>query len=400
MQHAEQKQRRLLSLDAFRGLTIAAMVLVNNPGTWDYVYAPLLHKPWDGLTPTDLVFPFFIFMVGVSIAFAFQKRKDAGEPVSKMRNKVIFRALKIYIVGMILYAIMHWPITSFSEVRYLGVLHRISLVFFVCGLLFLYTKPKTQILLCVLFLLLYHCCMTMIPMPEGRGIRLEPGDNISALVDSKILPGHPYWGPWNDHGDWDDTNPYMKSWDPEGLFSTIPAFSSGLIGILAGLLLLGPKTKERKTIILFFAGFLMLIAGYFWGQSFPVNKSLWSSSYVLVSSGFACMGLAACYYYMDILGRTKLLHFAVVFGCNAIAIYCLADLLTLVFYTDWGTRFPQAGSFAQFLSPGLNTQFIDWMTTCHGCSQKLASLLYGLFFVFVNFIPAYVLYKFKIYIRL
>jgi len=394
---------RLLSLDAFRGLTIAMMILVNNPGTWHNVYGPLLHADWDGITPTDLVYPFFLFIIGVSIAFAFGRRLAAGVSKWQLCKKVITRAVKIYVVGMALYLLMSWyhlynlpevsEQTGFSRilavfwyVRYLGVLHRIALVFLFCGLIFLFFPRKMQVFLCILFLVGYHFLMMCVPTPgqDGR-VMMEPGNNLAAWVDSQILPGRPYWGPWNPHphgAEWKEP----MAWDPEGILSTIPAVSSGLIGVFAGLLLLGSRSQERKVIILFFSGMLLAIAGYFWGQTFPVNKSLWTSSYTLITSGFACMGLGACLYFVDILGHKRLLHFAVILGCNAITIYCLSDILSWFFY---------GGSW------GLNMQFINWLTAQSSCfTKEFASMCYGLLFVAVNFIPAYILYKCKIFIRL
>ena len=178
-QSLQQSPGRLLSLDAFRGLTIACMVMVNFPGTWDHVYGPLLHVEWNGLAPADLIFPSFIFMVGVSIAFAFRKRLDAGQSPATMRNKVIIRAVKIFLVGMLLYALVPtitntlnqtWGKFDFlkyftEDLRYTGVLHRIALVFLACGLLFLYTEPRTQLAICILLLVGYWLCMSYIPMP-------------------------------------------------------------------------------------------------------------------------------------------------------------------------------------------------------------------------------------------
>lgn len=409
--HAEQaavEMGRLDSLDAFRGLTIAAMVMVNHPGTWSQVYGPLLHADWNGLTPTDLIFPAFLFMVGVSIAFSFCKHLAKGTPRGGLAKKVVFRAIKIYLVGMFLYLLspmismtvkQTWgqfnPWDFFSQLRYTGVLHRIAIVFLACGLLFLYTKPRTQLFVCILFLVGYWLCMAYIPMPGQDKVDLRPGNNLATWVDGKLLPGKTWWGPWNPERDWDEwkkTEPNMEPWDPEGFLSTVPSIASGLIGIFAGLLLLSRRTQERKTIILFFSGALLMAGGYLWDLFFPINKSLWSSSYVLFSSGFACTVLAACVYYMDILGRKKLLHFSVVFGCNAIAIYCLSSILAMFLY---GNNFGFWGETA-----GPNHIVMDWLMETVRCSAKCASLTYALLFVCVNFIPAYLLYKLKIYIRL
>ena len=430
-------RERLDALDAYRGLTIAAMITVNNPGTWSYVYGPLRHVNWNGLAPTDLIFPSFVFMVGVSIAFSLCKHLAKGTPRGGLAAKVITRAVKIYLVGMILYMIgpivantlkQTWGEFDFlkyftEDLRYTGVLHRIAIVFLVCGLLFLYTKPRTQLAVCILFLVGYWLCMTRIPMP-GQGVsekmatstvstdssglwhrldtfirmptvELRPGNNLATWVDGKLLPGRTWWGPWNEERKWEEwkkTEPNMQPWDPEGFLSTVPAICSGFIGVFAGLLLLSRRSQERKVVILFFSGALLMAGGYVWGLIFPINKSLWTSSYVLFSAGLSCTILAACTYYMDILGRKKALHVAVIFGCNAIAIYCFADVLRLFLYGN---------DFGLWSHSGVNHLVMDWLlANVPGCSGEFASMAYALLFVCVNFIPAYILYKAKIFIRL
>lgn len=389
---ASKPLERLLSLDAFRGLTIAAMILVNYPGSWAEVYPPLLHAPWDGLTPTDLIFPFFLFMVGVSVAFSYSKRLAAGVPKSRLVAKVIWRAVKIYALGMALYVTVqavskNTLMLDPTQFRYVGVLHRIAFVFLACGLLFLFTGWKTQLVLCFALLVGYWACMTSIPIPGSGGqVSLEPGRNLAAWVDSYLVPGRTYRGPWNAGGDgvWEKE---MIPWDPEGAFSTLPAIASGLIGIFAGLLLLSPLSRERKMIHLYVAGFLLFVCGYFWGYSFPINKALWTSSYVLATSGLACAGLATCLFFVDDRGWKRIAYPAIVFGCNAITAYALATLLYLLFYRSIGGM------------PALNVLAMREMALC-GLAPKTASLLYALFFVCVNFIPVWILYRFRIFIRL
>ncbi len=396
METTKPKSERLLSLDAYRGFTIACMILVNCPGTWNHVYGPLLHVEWNGLTPTDLIFPSFIFMVGVSIAFAFKKRIEGGASKAQLRNKVIFRALKIYLVGLILWVwtdiptILSNPLKyDYGDIRFTGVLQRIAAVFLICGLLFVYTRLRTQVIICILFLVGYTAAVTLIPVPGQKEVVFEPGNNIVCWVDSKLLPGHFWWGPDNHERNWEEWQsryPNMQPWDPEGILSTFPAIASGLIGIFAGMLLLSKnRSQERKVIILFFAGALMLGASYFWDIVSPINKSMWTSSYVMFSSGFACTVLAASIYFVDMLGFKKCAYIGIVFGCNAIAIYCLADILGPFFYGG-----PENG---------LNHTVMNWLIA-HGTSAKFASMAYALMFVGVNFIPAWILYKLKIYIRL
>ena len=356
-----------------------AMILVNNPGTWSAVYPPLKHAPWNGWTPTDLIFPFFLFMVGVSLVFSLQKRLVSGASKLDLSRKVVCRSVSIFLLGMLLFVVLTGIPESVNQIRFCGVLSRIAVVFLICGLIFIYTKPRLQVLLCIMCLVGYCFFMMTTPTPGNKGkVMLEPGNNLASYIDSKVMPvGQFYHNSALPDG--------SIAWDPEGPFSTIPALATCLIGIFVGLLLRNPnKTQERKVIILFFSGFLLLVGGYFWGLGFPINKPIWSSSYVLLSAGFACMILAACVYFIDMLGYKKMMYPAVVFGSNAITIYCLSCILAcLVFY----------GGVLN-----LNVKTMLAITNAGG-SEELASLCYALCFVAVNFIPAWLLYYFKIFLR-
>ena len=362
------QQTRLASLDAMRGFTIAAMIMVNYPGTWDHVYGPLLHAEWNGLTPTDLIFPFFLFIVGVSIALAYSKRMEKGLPKREMHKKIVIRSLKIFAVGMFLNLI---PDFNFSDLRWTGVLHRIAVVFLVCAFLYLHTDWKTQVWIGALALIGYWLAMTLIPTPGLGKVSLEPGANLAAWVDAQFLPGKKWQG----------------TWDPEGLLSTIPAIVTGITGLLAGRLLFGRLSPNEKSNYLMAWGVLFVIGGYLWGLIFPINKNLWSSSFVLLTSGAAALFLGAFYFLVDVLGKRKGTAIGIIFGANAIAVYVLADLLSLIFY-----RMPVGGE-------SLNMHFVNGLTSA-GIQQELASWLYALLFVAINFIPAVLLYRKKIFIKL
>ncbi|MDX9881504.1 MAG: heparan-alpha-glucosaminide N-acetyltransferase domain-containing protein [Prolixibacteraceae bacterium] len=359
---------RLISLDAFRGFTIAAMIMVNNPGTWSHVYAPLLHAKWHGLTPTDLIFPFFIFIVGVSIALAYSKRLKSGTPTYGMYKKVIFRSLKIFAVGIFLSL---YPKFNFTDLRVAGVLQRIAVVFLICAILYLITKWKTQAIIGVVLLVGYWLAMVLIPTPGIGTVSLEPGQNLAAWVDSFLLPGRMWQG----------------TWDPEGLLSTLPAVASGISGMLAGHIILSKEDQYKKVIWLFLAGFAAMLIGYIWSWNFPLNKNLWSSSFVMVTSGLAAMILASSIYIVDILGHTRGTKIGVIFGANAISVYVLAGLLGYVFRR------------VEFFGGSVNTHMMDLFSGL-GCGMKLASLCYSLFYIAVLFIPALVLYRKKIFIKL
>jgi predicted acyltransferase len=362
---------RLISLDAFRGITIAAMILVNFPGNGHHVYAPLQHSHWNGITPTDLIAPFFLFIVGVAITFAYTKRLDAGISPSKMYPRLIGRSLKIFAVGMFLNILGLIPDFNFADIRYTGTLHRIAIVFLVCGLLFLNTNWKTQAITGALILIFYWLAMTLIPTPGYGKVMLEPGINLAAWIDSKFLPGKMWQG----------------TWDPEGILSTFPSIVTGITGMLAGTLLLKIKAQEYKVIYLFTFGFISTIAGVVWNWVFPLNENLWTSSFVLFTSGLASMTLAASIFLVDIQQYNKNAQFGVIYGSNAITIYVLADIFALIFY---GVKI--AGN-------SLNDHFFNFFTSIGG-SPRFVSMVYALIYVGINFIPAYILYKKKIFIKL
>lgn len=360
--------QRLISLDAFRGFTIAAMILVNNPGSWAHVYSPLLHAQWNGCTPTDLIFPFFLFIVGVSIALSYSKRLVEGSDKKKLIQKIVFRSLKIFAVGVALNIILS---LSFKDIRIAGVLQRIALVFLICSLIYLYSGWKTQLITASMLLVFYWLTMMLIPTPGYDKAMFEPGINLAAWIDSILLPGHMWQG----------------TWDPEGIYSTLPAIATGITGMLAGRLLISNLTLEAKVNWLFTLGLASAIIGFAWGWVFPINKNLWTSSFVLFTSGLASMSLAALMFLIDIQKTTRFTKFGIIFGANAITIYVLAELLTLVFY-----RLPIAGA-------ALNEHFMNWFQTA-GWSLKLASLLCALIYIGINFIPATILFRKKIFIKL
>jgi predicted acyltransferase len=398
MREALDPSQRLISLDALRGYTIALMVIVNDPGSWSHVYPPLLHAEWHGITLTDLVFPFFLFIVGVSITLAYTKRLAAGAEKKDLYRKIISRAVKIMLLGWFLWL---WPTFDFAGMRYVGVLPRISLVFFVCALLFLNTNWKQQIWIASLILVGYWLVMALVPVPIDDVVRnalatgqveyseglldigpireigggfiaanYEPGVNITAWLDRLLVPGR-FW---------------QVTWDPEGLMSTFPAIVTGIIGMLVGQLILAIQEPYRKLSWVFFAGFAMYLLGGAWGWFMPLNKNLWTSSYTLWTAGVGTMGLAACILIVDMLGYTWGTKLGRVYGANAIASYVLAGMLTLVFYGPifWGVS--------------LSGLWMDGLTAV-GIAPKLASFGYAVFYMLIIYIPAWVLYKKKIFIK-
>ncbi|MDH3497132.1 MAG: DUF5009 domain-containing protein [Gemmatimonadota bacterium] len=390
--------KRLLSLDALRGYTIVLMVIVNDPGSWSHVYPPLLHAKWHGLTLTDLVFPFFLFIVGVSITLAYTKRLDAGASKKDLYGKIVSRSIKIMLLGWFLWL---WPSFSFEGMRYVGVLPRISMVFLVCALIFLHTNWKQQAWIAALTLIAYWLLLALVPVPIDEVIHqalasgqvqssgglldigqitqvshgfiaanYEPGVNITAWLDRVLVPGS-FW---------------ERAWDPEGLMSTFPAIVTGIIGMLIGKVILAREDSYKKLTWIFLSGFAMYLLGGAWGWFMPLNKNLWTSSYTLWTAGMCTMGLAASILVVDILGYTRGTTLGRVYGANAIASYVLAGMLTVVFYS------PVVGG------ESLNGLWMEGMTSV-GVPPKLASLAYAIMYMFIIYIPAYALYRKRIFIK-
>lgn len=362
------KSKRLISLDAFRGFTIIAMIIVNTPGSWEFVFPPFRHAEWNGLTPTDLVFPFFLFIVGVSIVLAYSKKIKSNAPKKAMVFKIIKRSLIIFLLGILLNLIG----SNFTELRLPGVLQRIAIVFLFCSLLFISSSLKTQIYTGITLLIGYYLAMNFIPVPNfGAGV-IEPAKNLSAFIDNLIIPFHMYQG----------------SWDPEGILSTLPAIATGICGMMAGHIIISNKKIEDKVILLFVVGFFSLMIGEIWSWFFPINKNLWTSSYVLYTAGLASITWAVLIWLIDIKANTKWAKLGVIFGTNAITAYVLSYLILIPF-----TYFN--------ISDGNNVQdmFMNGLINT-GILPEIASLTWALFFVSICFIPVFILFKKKIFLKI
>lgn len=354
-------KQRLLSLDFFRGLTVATMILVNNPGSWSYIYPPLEHSKWNGCTPTDLVFPFFLFMVGVSVTFALSNRKADTASHTKLIIHIFRRALILFAIGMSFRLI---PSFDFHNVRIPGVLQRIAVVFLIISLLYLKTDSKTRIWLCFSFLVIYYLLMTVVPVPGFGPANLQPETNLGAWLDRTLLGERHLWKS-------------SRTWDPEGILSTLPAISSGLLGMMTGdWLRRKDKQDAEKVAWLFAAGFLSVIAGLIWDGFFPINKALWTSSFVLFTGGLAAMGLALSYWLIDVQQYKRLTPPFVAYGRNAITAYVLSGALPMIF-----GGIPSAW-FMPFLSP-VN-----------------ASLAAAITLVLLLLIPVWIMYKRNIIVKI
>lgn len=302
---------RLESLDAFRGLTIAGMILVNNPGSWSHVYPPLLHADWHGWTPTDLIFPFFLFIVGVSIPFSFGKRLARGDARAELFRHILRRSLILFGLGILMAG---FPLFNLLDVRIMGVLQRIGLVYLFTASGYLVLGRKERGVALAALLLGYWALMTLVPVPGYGAGDLSPEGNLAAYLDRLILGDH-LW---------------REMWDPEGLLSTLPAMGTTLLGIYAGEWIRAEERRRRVVWGLLGAGSLALVLGWSWGLVFPINKGIWTSSYVLLTAGAASVLLGFMFWLMEVRGWRGWARPLVVYGMNAIAVFVASGLLARV----------------------------------------------------------------------
>ena len=363
---------RLISLDVFRGITIAGMVLVNNPGTWSSIYWPLEHAEWHGWTPTDLVFPFFVFIVGVAIPLAFGRRMDSGSK-RDLYLKIIRRTVIIFALGMFLAG---FPYFQLSTIRIPGVLQRLAVCYLVASIIFLNTKVRTQIIVTVALLVIYCLGMTRLHAPGFATGDLSKEGSLASFVDRVIFGPH-IWK-------------QGKVYDPEGLLSTIPAIATALFGVLTGQWLRNSKSQYEKVAGLFVGGACCVVIGWCWSPFFPINKALWTSSYVFFTAGLALQFLALCYFVVDIKQYQSWSTPFRVFGVNAIALFVgtavMARLLGLI-KLPWGSeQISLQGWIFQKL-------FLPWAAPIN------ASLAYAIAFVLLWLGLMWILYRRKIYIK-
>ena len=363
---------RLTSLDAFRGLTIAGMILVNDPGSWDFVYPPLRHAEWHGWTPTDLVFPFFVFIVGVSISLSLSRPKTDGEEKRALHLKIFRRSILIFALGLLLRLIPHF---DFASVRILGVLQRIALCYLFAALLYLHLGSRGRLGAAVMLLAGYWAALKFIPVPGYGAGGLEYSGNLVSYIDLKLLAGHLY----------------EPAFEPEGLLSTFPAIATALLGTLAGDWLRSKRGPESKTIGLLSAGAALTALGLALHPYFPINKKLWTSTFVLFTAGAALLLLALCYFVIDVRGWKKWATPFLVFGTNAIAAYVgsglMVKLLALVKVSSGGEQLPLLPWIYKHL-------FVPWAGNLNG------SLAYAVCYVILWLALMTPLYRRKIFIKI
>ncbi|WP_420459969.1 acyltransferase family protein [Neolewinella sp.] len=358
---------RIQAVDLLRGLTIAAMILVNNPGTWSAIYAPFEHAPWHGYTPTDLIFPFFLFIVGCSIAFAYRTKSPGGATY----RKIVVRSLKLIGLGIFLGAFLIAPpfVKAWEAIRLPGVLQRIGLVFLLAAPLALHLRTRPLIVLTLVLLLGYWIWMGFVPLPDGSAPNYERAPNNWAMYVDKLLLG---------------THTWQEDYDPEGLLSTLPSLATCLIGVITGRFLLENTVDKTRKLLLASAGLLVL--GHLWGLVFPINKALWTSSFVLVTAGWALLALAVIYYLSDVRGLVwgRVFTYA---GANALALYFLSSFFAKVFGL---IRVGDTSLHGWIYQTVYDHDFLP---------DKLSSLLYALTLVVIYLAVGTLLYRRRIFIK-
>jgi predicted acyltransferase len=326
--------QRVVSIDVLRGITIAFMILVNDPGDWGHVYRQLDHAPWNGLTLTDLVFPTFLFLMGASLIYSIEARRARGNCRWTLTGHIFRRVAILFALDI---ALSGFPEYQLAHMRIYGVLTRIALCYLFAGLILLATRRVAALAaICAVLLVGYWALLRFVPVP-GFGVTthaipfLDPERNLVSWVDRGFSA---FTMRWLHTGVL-----YHQTRDPEGALSTLPAIATTLLGSIAGLLLRADRSPAAKRNGLVLAGVAGLVAGWLWNVSFPVNKNLWTSSYVLVAAGCSALGLALCYWLFDmeqVQERSGLARAAtwpwLVFGSNAIVVYVMSDLVVDLSY--------------------------------------------------------------------
>jgi predicted acyltransferase len=378
-------RERLRSLDVFRGLTVAGMLLVNNPGSWGAIYPPLAHAAWNGGTPTDLIFPFFLFIVGITTELSLGGRRARGEPDRAIVRQVIRRGSLIFLFGLLLSwfpgftwtaidgvdapSLLDRIVHRLEHLRIMGVLQRIGLAYAIAALLTLRTTLRQQLAIVATLLVGYWAAMMLLPVPgEGGAIGAQlldqPGRVLSAWVDRTLLGVDHLWVGG-------------KTWDPEGLLSTIPAVATAMLGSFAGRWIGRRQLPLPERLAgLFAVGALLMMAGLIWHWGFPINKSLWTSSYVLFTGGLAAVTLATCMWLIDHLGVTWGTGFFVVYGTNPMIAFLGSGLMarTMGSLIRWESA---PGTMVSLQQTLFSAVYASWLSPVN------ASLAYAISFVLV-----------------
>ncbi|NUQ20059.1 MAG: DUF5009 domain-containing protein [Gemmatimonadaceae bacterium] len=391
-------RERLLSLDVFRGITVAGMLLVNDPGSWAAIYPPLEHAPWNGWTPTDLIFPFFLFIVGITTELSLGARRSRGASDGDLAKAIVRRGAIIFLLGFLMswFPFFQWGavdgianptfwdriVYRVDHVRVFGVLQRIGIAYTLGGLLTLRTTLKQQIVMLAVILYGYWIVMTLVPVP-GTGMLGDwmldtKGGNLAAWVDRAVLGTKHIWVGG-------------IVFDPEGPLSTIPAVGTVILGVIAGRWIASPRALLERIAGLFAAGCLAAMVGMIWNWSFPINKSLWTSSFVLFTAGMAALTLATCMWLIDIHRVTRWTKPFVVFGVNPIVAFVGSGVMARLVYSIF--KVTVNGRPVAVQQAFNDAVFASWLP------PRVASLCFALTFVLFWYAILLVLHRKRIYVR-
>lgn len=387
-------RERLLALDVFRGMTVAGMLLVNNPGSWSHIYPPLEHATWHGWTPTDLIFPFFLFIVGITTELSLSARRARGDDDRAIQQQILRRGGLIFLFGLLLAAFPFFTWGTIPDqpdptlldrvtyriqhLRILGVLQRIALAYLCGALLTVRTTWRQQLGILGALLLGYWALMTLVPVPDtgvpGYQVLDQPDQLLSAWLDRTVLGLNHLWSG-------------SKTWDPEGLLSTMPAVGTMLLGTFAGRWIgQTQRPLTERLAALFAVGALLMVSGLIWNWVFPINKSLWTSSYVLFTAGMGAVALATCLWLIDILQWRRWTFPFVVYGLNPMLAFLGSGLMARITGSLWMV---DAGDGTRISVQALvyRSVYASWLSPLN------ASLAYALSFVTLWFLLLWIAWK-------
>ena len=391
-QTTAKRPQRLLALDILRGITIAGMILVNNPGSWGHIYAPLAHAQWHGLTPTDLVFPFFMYIMGISTYFSLRKYdfKFSGATLWKIcRRTVVIFAIGLAIAGfgMFLRGItsgkaLAEAVFTFDHIRILGVMPRLAICYGFGSMIALALSKKALPWFIAAMLVVYAVILFV-----GNGFEFA-SNNVIAIVDNAVL------GP--DHMYTDHVGGESLKFDPEGLLSTLPSIAHMLIGFVCGGIIVATKDNNLRINKLFIIGTILTFSGFLLDFGIPINKKIWSPTFVLTTCGLASSFLGLLIWIIDIKGYRRWCRFFEAFGINPLFMYCLGAVLSIII---GAIKVPYAA-----VESGVTTLkgWIYQAVLMPACADNatLASLCFAILFVLLNWCIGDILYKKKIYIKI